>query len=487
MSAAPPQTDLPADLSTYIEKARQDWSVPGLAIAIVQNDKIVAVRGYGVRQLGGSERVDAHTLFDVASLSKSFTAAAAAVLVDEGKLRWDDSVRTYLPSLHFPDPYLEREVTLRDILSHRVGLNPGNWMFRFLEEDGQPVSLARVAFLKPQAPFRTTLVYANYGYTIAGEVLSTVSGVPWREFIRQRLVEPLGLRETQLGGDMPDVGNVARPHAIIQGQQQVIRSGSGEQTGPSSFVRSTVSDLARWLRFQLGDGEIEGRRLVSAQAMYEMHAPQVLLSVTPAMKAARLVTYFPGYGMGWQVMDYRGHPMMWHSGAADGMTSYMAILPADRLGVVVLTNSWIAPSLHVALASRILDTVLGAAPRDWSSELLTARAPAASSMAAAGVPIVPVQPGRPLSAYAGVYEDPLYGPIHVRLEHGLLVLQIAQGKIADLTPLERDRMRVRWRDPLLAELFPTTVTFRDGATSGSLQLDMQLNRDAVTAVRRQAR
>jgi CubicO group peptidase (beta-lactamase class C family) len=408
------------------------------------------------------------------------------VLVDEGKVRWDDTVRTYVPTLHFPDPYLDREVTLRDVLAHRVGLNPGNWMFRFLNEDGQPASLDRVAFLRPQAPFRTTLVYANYGYTIAGEVISKASGMPWRDFIRQRLVEPLGLRETQLGGDMPDVGNVARPHALIQGRQQVIRSGSGEQSGPSSFVRSTVSDLARWLRFQLGDGEIDGRRLISAQAMYEMHAPQVLFPVTPAMKAARLVTFFPGYGLGWQVMDYRGHPMMWHSGAADGMTSYMAMLPADRLGVVVLMNSSIAPGLHGALASRLLDSYLGVPPRDWSGELLAARGatPATPPPAPNASPSATVQPGRPLDAYTGRYDEPLFGPIHIRLDNGTLSLQLAGGKIADLIPLETDRMSVRWRDPLLAELFQTTVTFRDDASSGKLQLAMQLNRDTVTAVRR---
>lgn len=477
----------PPELDAYIAKAVRDWEVPGVAIAVVRNDTLLVAKGYGVRELGKPELVDGNTLFDVASLTKSFTAAGAAILVDEGKLRWDDYVRRHLPSLRFPDPYLDQHTTLRDVLSHRTGLNPSNWMVRLMGEERDMDALHRVPYLKPSAEFRTTLVYANIGYTIAGAVTAAVAKMPWAEFIQTRLIRPLGMTRSYANEDAPASGNVASPHAVLGGTQVPIRT-SGVPDGPSGGVRSTANDMARWLRFQINRGELDAMRLVSERSMEEMHSPQIIIPTTAAMRRARLVETLAAYGMGWQVMDFRGRRMLWHSGNADGMPSYMAILPDQRIGVVVLVNSWIAPTLHGAIASRVFDTLLGIEPRDFSAEALAGvraqraredegRHWLAEQMATRR------EPAHPLTAYAGLYEDSLYGPIRVWLEQGKLAMQLARGEIADLTPHGGDSLFVNWRDPLFHEIMATHVTFVPGVGGRIASLLMPVARDTVTAIR----
>lgn len=478
----------PAELDAYIAKAVRDWEAPGLAIAIVRNDSLLIAKGYGVRELGKPELVDGNTLFDVASLSKSFTAAGAAILVDEGKLRWDDYVRRHLPSLHFPDPYLDRHLTLRDVLSHRTGLNPSNWIVRLIGEGRDLDALHRVPFLKTSAEFRTTLVYSNIGYTVAGAVTAAAAKMPWAEFIQTRLIEPLGMTSSYVNGDVPASGNVARPHAVINGKQVPIRTSSGVQDGPSGGLRSTANDMARWLRFQINRGELEGKRLISERSMEEMHSPQIIFPTTAAMRRARLVETVAAYGLGWQVMDFRGRKLLWHSGNADGMPSYMAILPDQRIGVVVLVNSWIAPTLHGAIVSRVFDTLLGLEPRDFSGEALPgvraqrAREEEGRRWVAEQI-ATRRDPAHPLAAYAGVYEDSLYGPIRVWLEQGKLAMQLARGEIADLTPHGGDSLFVNWRDPVFREMVATHVTFVPDAGGRMTNLIMPVARDTVTAVR----
>lgn len=483
-----PPAGFTAELDAYIAQAVRDWEVPGIALAVVRNDTVLVAKGYGVRELGKPDLVDGNTLFDIASLTKSFTAAGAAILVDEGKLRWDDLVRQHVPSIRFPSAYLDSNVTLRDVLSHRTGLNPSNWIMRFLGEARDLEPLHRVRYLKTSAPFRTTLVYSNIGYTIAGAVTAAAAKVPWAEFIQTRLVKPLGMDSSYVNGGVPASGNVARTHVVLGGRQQPVRASAGVQDGPSAGVRSTASDMARWLRFQINRGELDGKRLVSERAMEETQSPQLIIPVPASFRRARLVEFFPAYGLGWQVMDYRGRPMMWHSGSADGMPSYMAILPNQRLGVVVLVNSWIAPTLHGAIVQRILDTYLGVELRDWSAEALAgAKAQRAREAAAlralAEHAALRGEPAHPLAAYAGVYADSLYGPIRVWVEQGRLALQMGRGEVADLTSHGGDSAFVRWRDPLFGETFSTHATFTADAGGHIVRLSMPLARDTITAAR----
>jgi CubicO group peptidase (beta-lactamase class C family) len=490
----------PAVLDQYFAKALADWQLPGLAIAVVRHDSLLFAKGYGVRELGKPARVDEHTAFDAASLTKSFTATAIGMLVDEKRMRWDEPIRTYLPELVLPDSYMTRNTTLRDLLSHRTGLQAGNFMWRFTGYD-RAESLRRIRWLRPEAPFRTAFVYSNIGYTAAGEASARVAGTDWDSLIRSRIIEPLELRDTYLWGERSKHtgGNVAAAHAMIQHVQTVIdpNEASGQNqarttTDPAGAIQSSVWDIANWMRFHLANGVWNGKRLVSVASMEEMHSAHIVGTAPARFREARQLYFQPGYGMGWQVWDYRGHPMLWHSGSGNGQIAYMAILPRDSLGVVVLINSWRAPLLHGALASRVIDHYLGFPARDYSAEGLQSDAVAEASMrdAMARDPMahygLTTSPNpvfvRAAAAYAGVYEDTLHGRLTISERQGKLTLQMAQGARADLDPWLGDTLVVKWHYPLYRDQFTTLVRFKArGATPQSFV--MVLNRDSVRAVR----
>ena len=471
----------------YIEQALKDWGCPGAAVAVVKDGKVVATKGYGVRELGRPEKVDENTMFDIASLSKSFTAAAAATLVDEGKMRWDDPVIRHLPGLEFPDAARTQTVTMRDLLAHRTGLEPANWVFRFTGYDKDEV-LRRVRFLKEQAPLRTAMVYNNVLYMAAGEAAAKTAGTSYEELIRTRLIEPLGMKSTTVGVRHDEGTNFARSHGDFGGVTKPMRTQKAMNILPAGGLNSNATDMARWLLFQLGDGTWEGKRIISAAQMTEMHEPQIILSTTPQMRAGRGFDLYAGYALGWQTTGYHGKRMLWHSGSADGMPVYMAIMPEDHIGVFVATNSWTAPTLHGAIASRILDDLLGFPPRDWSGEALAGykREYERGLQAQRDLDkahITGTSPSRPLDAYAGVYVDPTYGDITVRKEGDALTLQFARGQIADLTHWQNDTFRVTWREPVYRENFSTFAAFSIDPRGNVKRLEMRLNRDDVTALR----
>jgi CubicO group peptidase (beta-lactamase class C family) len=476
------------ELDRYIRQVLTDGRIPGLAIAVVRNDSVLWAKGYGVRELGKPGRVDANTVFDVASLTKSFTATAAAMLVDRGQLRWDDPVRRYLPDLVLPDSALTADATVRDFLSHRTGLESANMMWVLTAID-RPEVLRRVRYLRVVAPFRQTMTYNNVGYTIAGEAIAAAAGTTFEELLRDVVIKPLRLSSTtwtyEQTARMP---NVASSHATIAGRQQPIRRETQRHTiAAAGSVQSTVTDLARWMRLHLNNGGLDGTRYVSDSTMRAMHTMQVVIPTRPAMRAARLVQdTVAGYGIGLQVMDYRGHPLLWHTGSGDGQIAYMALLPRDRLGVVVLVNTWSAPLIHAALVNRILDTYLGYEQRDWAGETL-ARVPAATAARDSAVRVMeamksPTSPPLPLERYAGRYDNPLYGPIWVRAESSGLTLQMGEGQIADLEYHGGDAFFTRWRDLLYAENFGTHINFTTAGDS-VISFSTRINRDEFTATK----
>jgi CubicO group peptidase (beta-lactamase class C family) len=471
----------------YVEQALKDWGCPGVAIAVVKDGKVVAAKGYGVRELGTPEKVDENTIFDIASLSKSFTAAAAATLVDEGKMRWDDPVIRHLPGFELPDAARTQSVTMRDLLAHRVGLEPGNWMFRITRYDKAEV-LRRLRYLKEQAPLRTGMTYSNVLYLAAGEAAAHTAGMSYEELVRTRLIEPLGMKSTTVGVPHDQGTNFARSHGDFGGVVKPMRTAKAMNILPAGGLNANAVDMAKWLLFQLGDGTWEGKRIVSAAQMEEMHEPQTIIATTPRMRAGRGFDVYAGYGLGWQTTAYHGRRMLWHSGSADGMPVYMAIMPEDHVGVFVATNTWTAPTLHGALASRILDELLGFPPRDWSKESLEGyrRGIAREQQALADVEKARVpgtSPSRPLDAYAGTYVDPLYGELTIRREGEGLTLQFARGEVADLTHWQNDTFRVTWREPVYRENFSTYAAFSIDPKGVVKRLEMRLNRDDVTALR----
>ncbi|HMI55618.1 MAG TPA: serine hydrolase [Gemmatimonadaceae bacterium] len=479
----------PTELDQYIEKARRDWEVPGLAIVVVRNDSVLAAKGYGVRELGKPDRVDANTVFNIASLTKSFTAAAAATVVDQGKVSWDTPVHQLLPEYVLSDPWLTQNVTLRDLLSHRVGFHASNQIFQLTNVTRADI-IRRARYFWLERPFRTEEVYSNVGVTIAAEAFSRAAGMSYEDLVRQRLLAPLGMRSTSITtAEFVRATNRVTPHAQIGGVQRPIRVSDIDVIAPAGGINSTASDMATWLRFQMGDGTFNGKRIFSADQMWTMHFPQVVaFPVTQAMKSARQVRFWPGYALGWNVMDYQGHQMLWHSGNGDGQPSIMEIFPDDHLGIVVMMNSWIAGLLHTRLINKIADVYLNLPSRDWSGELLPRKAEIA---AADAMRIHELSENRgverpashELSAYVGSYLDSLYGNQTVRLENGKLTMQMNGGEIADLTHWTYDTFLTVWRDPLYREEFPSLVTFSTGPQGRVNRLSMRLNRDQIESRR----
>ncbi|MBA3255394.1 MAG: serine hydrolase [Pyrinomonadaceae bacterium] len=455
------------EIDEYSARAGVDWKVPGFAIAIVKNDRVVFAKGYGVVELGKTPAVDENTLFAIASNSKAFTAAALAILVDEGKVKWDDKVTKYLPSFELYDPYVTRELTIRDLLSHRSGLATfGGDLLWYESEYSRDEILRRVRFLKPTSSFRSRFGYQNILFLAAGEVVARVSGKSWDEFVKERFFAPLTMKRTVTShADLLTSSNVAMPHNEVEGKNRVIRYGKVDSIGSAEAIKSSVADMAQWLRLQLGRGTYEGRKLFSATASREMWTPHTVFSgISEQAEKFNPTRHFNLYGLGWLLSDYQGRLLVSHGGGLDGMTSQFALMPEEKLGVVVLTNS--ETPLSTILANKVFDLFLGVRARDWNSEFL-ARAKDNEAARKAGnrrieLSQVPqTKLSLPLSAYTGTYSGEMFGDAKVTEEEGKLVVRFLPSPyfVGDLEHWHFDTFRVKWRDSIVYPFPRGFVTF----------------------------
>lgn len=485
----------PRELEEYIATTIREWELPGVAIAVVKDGRVLVARGYGVRELGKPAPVDGQTIFDIASLTKSFTAAAIGTLVDDSTLSWDDPVSRILPEVEFADPYLTANVTLRDLLAHRTGLPAANGpTFTTILPRDRLLRLVR--YVEPVAPFRARYIYSNLGYTVAGEAGARAAGTTWERLVTERLLRPLGMSRTTADfADAPRLGNLAVGHALFRGEERPVPRGDASRThtAPAGAVQSSAADLATWMLFQLGDGTHGGRRVLSPDVMAAMHSPHILSPTTEAFRASRQVRYFAGYGLGWQIFDYRGHILWWHSGNGDGQVARMVLMPELRLGVAVLVNSWKAggPFNH-AIALRVIDHYLGVEPRDYAAEARAERLAGVASRARQERDLTASRqtgtaPSLPLSGYAGSYRDRYELPWIVSLGAATLLLRYANGDIANLEHWHHDTFRMRWSSPLRADdgERPLFVRFAVSAAgvADTLTLDPGLFGEAATARR----
>jgi CubicO group peptidase (beta-lactamase class C family) len=329
---APAQPAPLTGLDAWIEQEMQRWQIPGLAVAVVKDDSVVYARGFGVRRLGEPEPVDEHTLFGVASTTKAMTAAALALLVDEGRVSWDNPVVRHLPGFALSDPWVTRQVTIRDLLTHQVGVGriTGNRL-RYLPNRSREEVIYRMRFHAFERPFRSGYVYSNVMYMVAGEVIPAVTGQSWDEFVQQRLFRPLGMtRSSTSFTAIADGENAAWPHQEIDGRVQPIPRRNFDVVGPAASVNTSVREMAQWIRLQLGEpGVYGGERLISEAAMREMYRPQVALGGNPLEGSS-----FAAYGLGWSLSQRDGRWITQHGGATDGMNTTLVLVPAENLGVV---------------------------------------------------------------------------------------------------------------------------------------------------------
>ena len=447
-------------LDPYVRQAVREWDVPGLAIAVVKDGEVVFARGYGVRELGRPDPVDENTLFAIGSTTKAFTTTALAMLVDEGKLSWDDPVSRYVPELQLHDPYVTRELTVRDLVTHRGGLaaNDALW-YASTNTSDDIVQLLR--HQRPAYSFRGGYAYNNNFYAVAGLVVEAASGTPWDEFVRQRILRPLEMERTLTGiQGLERDPNHAKPHDRIDGEIRPIAHRDLDNIGPAGSMNSSVMEMARWIRFQLDSTRVDGRRLLSDSMHRAMFTPQTLVPAGSFYTTARLSKpSFIAYGLAWFLQDYRGRKLVMHTGSIDGMSALVALVPEEDLGLVVFANMDHAELRH-ALMYRVIDAYLGAPSRDWSADLKQLYGEMASQAEVARARrtaerVAGTRPSLDPSAYAGTYEHEMYGEVQVSRNDGRLVLRRGPGFVGDLDHWHYDTYRVQWQDPALGDGYVT--------------------------------
>ncbi len=422
-----------AGLEPMITKALEDFKVPGLGLAVVVDGKVVSARGYGLRDIGHQLPVDEHTLFAIGSATKAFTTCLLATLVDEGTLDWDTPVADLIPGFRLEDDHATLHLTVRDMLSHRSGLPRHDLSWYGVTDATRADLVHSLRYLQPYRDLRQDWHYQNLMYVTAGYLGGQLTGGTWEEAVQTRLLDPLGMNETNFSvADSKLATDHAVPYREDDHELEAIAFRDIGPSGPAGAINSSAADMARWLQLQLGDGSVDGRRIVSEVALREMHTPQMVLRRYPD----KTDTLVPTYGLGWFIDAYRGHYEVEHGGNIDGFSALVTLYPLDGVGIVALVNAEGSPVPRLVtrtLADRLLDLT----PKPWFSEALERRKKGEKATDEAekkkeSVRIKGTSPAHPLTDYAGEYAHPAYGTLTVALVDGHL-----EATLHDIaTPLE---------------------------------------------------
>jgi len=461
-------------LDRRIERGLAEWEIPGLAIAVVHGDSIVLARGFGVRELGSREPVDERTLFAIGSASKPFAAATVGLLVDEGDIGWDDAAIDHLPGFQLFDPYATRELTVRDLLTHRSGLTRGDFLWYGTEHDRSEI-LRRVRHLEPTWSFRSQFGYQNIMYLASGEVVREATGQSWDDVVRSRIFAPLGMTESGTSiRELEGRSNVATPHARIDDELRPIAWRNIDNIAPAGSINSNVLEMARWIRLNLSNGTFEGQEILSEAVIEEMLTPQTIVPLEGGWRSMAPAAHFFTYGIGWFMNDHYGRKVVQHGGNIDGMTALVGLMPEMDVGVVILTNLGSAGYTY-PLMYEVFDRYLDVPATDWSAQALAARDSLLSEAEAGRAEVeaarqAGTQPSLPLADYAGEYEDAMYGGGRVVVENGGLVLRLGPSFVGDLEHWHHNTFEVQWRDPTLGTMF---ATFSLDAMGSVREMDVQ--------------
>jgi CubicO group peptidase (beta-lactamase class C family) len=457
-----------AELDAYITRAVADWRIPGLAIAVVKDDSVVFAKGYGVRDLGRPGAIDAGTRFAIGSTTKAMTAVALGMLVDEGKVQWDAPVIRYLPGFRVADPYVTRELTVRDLLTHRGGLGNADQLWAGADHSTAEI-IRRVATIEPAYSLRSRFVYQNIMYAVAGEVVAAASGMSWADFVRTRIFEPLGMHATVATlGALAGQPNVATPHMAIRDTLRPVTNRPVDAVAAAGSVWSSAGDMALWMRFVLDSARVGGRRLLSADTYREILSPQVIAPLNMYPTTSVIRPHFFTYGLGWFLHDYAGDAVAMHTGSIDGMSALIGLLPDRRVGVYVLANLDHAELRH-ALMYRVFDMYSGREARDWSTELRALYGRLRAQTVAAREQqqqrrARDTRPSLPLERYAGTYTHPTYGDAVVSARAGALHFAFGR-RAAALMHWQYDTFQAHWED---VRMSPSLIVFpTDGSGSVS--------------------
>lgn len=482
----------PPGFDARVEAVRQKLGAPGVAVAIVENGKVTLSKGYGTKGLKHPQKVDPDTIFQIGSTSKAFTAAALATLVDDGKIKWDDRVIDHMPGFRMYDPWVTREITVRDLLVHRsgLGLGQGDLMFVPATNISRAEAVRRMRYLKPATSFRSSYAYDNVLYMVAGQLIEEVTGKTWETYVAERLLKPAGMVNSVTNDeDRFRAAGRAYPHGRISeirgmGEVQALDEREvalGAAANPAGSIAASSNDMARWIAIQLAAGKIPGsdKRLFSEASAREMWKPVSPMPVSSlGGQLADITPQFRSYALGWQVQDYRGHKVYQHGGATLGFRASILLIPEKNVGFVIMTNSeenGLAPSLQTEL----LDHYLGFPKRDWEKAFTAwlddRNAEGLAAVRAAESKRAPSKPSLPLAGYVGTYADPWYGKITISEKDGGLYIDFLQ------TPTMKGPLEHFAYDTFISK-FPGTTTTEPAYVSFALDADGKPERVTMKAV-----
>ena len=466
---------LPPDLDAYVASSMKTFDVPGMAVAIVKDNRVIVAKGFGVRKLGEATPVDEFTQFAIGSNTKAFTTAALATLIDQGKLAWDDPVYQRLPGFVMYDPYVSHEMTIRDLLTHRsgMGLGEGDLLFWPQSNYTRDQIIYKLRFMKPHSSFRSRFAYDNLLYMTAGQIIPAVTGTSWDDYIRQHIFAPLGMNHsTVTSKDLKPGDDYSAPHSRVDGKLQAIPLEDLDNVGPAGSINSCAADMAKWVQVQLNRGKFADRdgHLFTAQRSKEMWTEQTILPVgDPPAPLAGLKANFADYALGWSLHDYHGRKLVGHTGGVAGFVSRVMLVPDENLGVVVLTNAE-EDGAFDSILYHVLDFYFHVPPTDWVAAYKTVsdqeeKDAAETIKKAEGARAANSKPSLPLEKYSGTYNDAWYGPITIKQENGGLIITFdhTPSMIGDLQHWQYDTFKAHWRDRKIEDAFITFSLNADGS------------------------
>jgi CubicO group peptidase (beta-lactamase class C family) len=450
-------------LDKYVQRALADWKIPGVAVCIVKDGKVVVMRGYGVKESGNSDKVDENTLFGIGSNTKAFTATALAMLDADKKLSLDDKVQRWLPDFKLYDPWVAKEATVRDLLCHRLGFETFQGDFMYFDSD---LSLQEVrerfAKVKPLYGFRSRWGYTNAAFMTAGEILPKVTGKTWAQFIHDSIFVPLDMNNSLvLSSAMPSTPNKSAAHTVVNGVIKKVPYGKLENMAGAGAISSSANDLSHWVIMQLNNGKYNNRQIVPSSAIAQTRTPNSILGNGGALfnKA-----HFALYGLGWFLQEYNGRKIVYHTGGVNGFVTSVTLIPEEKLGIVVLTNTD-ANNFYEALKWEIMDAYMDLPYRNYSNVYLGFQKQQDSATAKwteekRDTIAMRIKPSVPLSNFLGTYKHDIYGTMTVAMEQDKAVARFEhhKGRYAVLEALGGNRFLATFNDPLYGtKVWPFTI------------------------------
>jgi CubicO group peptidase (beta-lactamase class C family) len=450
-------------LDVYTTRALSEWQIPGISVCIIKNGKVVVMKGYGVTEAGTNNKVDENTLFLIGSNSKAFTATALAMLDAEKKLSLDDRVTKWIPEFKLDNKLAGEQAIIRDLLCHRIGFQTFQGDFTYWTSDlSRKEVIEKMSHIKAPYEFRTRWGYTNAAFLTAGEIIPKVTGKPWEDFLKERIFDPLGMSRTlALSKDLAKIPNVAKAYTLVDEKLTLIPYANIDNLAPAGSIASSINDMSKWVMMQLDNGKLNGKEIVSAAAIGQTRLPHSILGNGGSFYNKG---HFALYGLGWFLEEYSGRKIVSHTGGVNGFVTSVTLIPEEKLGIVVLTNTD-QNAFYEALKWEIMDAYLGNIYRNYSKAYLnitsTQRANAAKKdkqmQDSTGLKL---KTTLPLTDYTGNYFNDVYGNMKVVIENNELRMKFSHhpNMYARLESLGGDRFYATFTDPEFSKaVFPFHV------------------------------